>query len=128
MIPSDVKSKIINTYASHDSKNVELEARFGYITKHGFKPGVTRQIFNRIKEFFDRRASSINIKTTDYIQGSIRKTVTSPTNNEEDVETIWISKDRLWNHQNRDYPIRYAMSHELPIDPIPNNLFQPELI
>lgn len=129
MIPSLIKNKILSTYAQHSSDpgEVELEARFGMYTPR-FKPGVNRQVFNRIKDYFDSKATAINIRTTDYIMGNVRKTIVSPQSNSDDEEIIWITKERLWNTPDKNYGIRYSMSQEIPVEPIPDNVFVPDII
>lgn len=127
MLSSQLKSKILSTYSKYNDEDVELEARFGHFTKR-FNPGVTRQIYNRIKEYFDLRTTPIHESTTDYIMGKVRKTIVHPQDNKGTEEIIWIIKDRLWNQQNRDYGIRYSMSRELLTNPIPDSQFIPEII
>lgn len=124
MLPSNVKDKILSTYAkSKDS--IELEARFGQFGKSGFKPGVSRQIFNRIKSYFDEKAQAVFSETTDYIMENVRKSVKLE-DTEEDVE--WITKTRLWNLSLEEYNIRYSMATEITIDPIADHLFIPQIV
>jgi len=125
MLSADIKQRINSTYANYNDGTIELEARFGQIFKNTFKPGVTREVFNRIREYFDKRAKAIEIKTTDYISQNVRKTVTIPVK-DEISEVIWITKNRLWNQEDKDYGIRYSMSREIAIQPIAN--FVPEII
>lgn len=110
MLSSSLKNKIINSYASH--KDLELEARFGAFHKKGFSSGVSRQTFNRVKAYFEKNSTAITQKTTDYIMGKVRKSV--------DVNggVVWMTKERLWNQDNRDYNLRYSMSREILVDPI----------
>ena len=50
MLSSILKQRINSTYAEYNNDGtVELEARFGRLTTRQFKPGVTIQVFNRIK-------------------------------------------------------------------------------
>lgn len=126
MLTPNIKQRISSTYASHGNKNVELEARFGRSTIKGFVPGVTRQTFNRIREYFTTKAHPVQTKTTDYISGDIRKTVTTPLSSDTSPETIWIKKTRLWNQEDNNYGIRYSMSKELPISPVER--FNPKVI
>ena len=93
MLTAGIKQRINSTYAQYNDGSVELEARFGRLSKRGFTPGVTRQVFNRIRDYFDQRAQAIETKTTDYISKNIRKTVTVPTG-DKTPEVIWITKDR----------------------------------
>jgi hypothetical protein len=125
MLSSSIKQRINSTYANYNDGSVELEARFGRLTSRGFKPGVSREVFNRIKAYFSQRAQVIETRTTDYISKNVRKTVTVPSN-ESTPETIWITKDRLWNQEDPNYGVRYSMSREIPIQPVPN--FSPEII
>lgn len=125
MLSADIKQRINSTYANYNDGTIELEARFGQIFKNTFKPGVSREVFNRIREYFDKRAKAIEIKTTDYISQNVRKTVTIPVK-DKSSEVIWITKNRLWNQEDKDYGIRYSMSREIPIQPISN--FVPEII
>jgi len=119
MLPALLKNKIINTYATQ--KDLELEARFGNFIKHRFQPGVTRQTFNRVKAYFDKNAQAEHVKTTDYIMGRVRKSVYT------NGKTVWITKERVWNEENKDYGIRYSMSKEIPVAPITSH-FVPEMI
>jgi hypothetical protein len=125
MLSSSIKQRINSTYANYNDGSVELEARFGRLTSRGFKPGVSREVFNRIKAYFSQRAQVIETRTTDYISKNVRKTVTVPSD-ESTPETIWITKDRLWNQEDPNYGVRYSMSREIPIQPVPN--FSPEII
>lgn len=125
MIPSSIQSKIITTYNQYDAGEVEFEARFGEYKHSKFKSGVTRQIFNRVNDYFGKKINSVNTRTTDYIQDNIRKTVTIP-DNDRNPKVIWIRKTRLWNQPIKEYGIRYSMSRESNIDSIPN--FIPDVI
>lgn len=125
MLTPSIRQRINSTYAQYNDGTVELEARFGKSVKDQFKPGITREVFNRIREYFDRRAQAVEIKTTDYISQNVRKTVTVPTGNNQ-PEVIWITKLRLWNQDDKDYGIRYSMSREIPVQPVSN--FVPEII
>jgi len=125
MLTAGIKQRIKSTYAEYNDGTVELEARFGRLTNRGFIPGVTRQIFNRIRDYFDQRAQAVETKTTDYISQNVRKTVTVPVGDKE-PKTIWITKDRLWNQEDKNYGIRYSMSREIPIQPVPD--FVPDII
>ncbi len=125
MLLAGIKQRINSTYAQYNDGSVELEARFGRLTQRGFKPGVSRQVFNRIRDYFEQRAQVIETRTTDYISQNVRKTVTIPSD-ETPPQTIWITKDRLWNHEDRNYGIRYSMSREISIHPV--NKFVPEII
>ena len=125
MLSAGIKQRINSTYAEYNDGSVELEARFGRLTQRGFKPGVSRQVFNRIREYFDQRAQVIETRTTDYISKNVRKTVTVPTD-ESPPQTIWITKTRMWNEEDPNYGIRYSTSREIPIHPVNN--FVPEII
>ena len=130
MLSAGIKQRINSTYAQYNDGTVELEARVGHLTNRGFKPGVSREVFNRIKQYFDQRAGAVETKTTDYIgkinNQNVRKTVTVPTDNTTQPQTIWITKDRLWNQEDKNYGVRYSMSREVPIQPVPN--FVPDVI
>jgi len=119
MLPASLKNKIINTYATQ--KDLELEARFGDFIKNRFQPGVNRQTFNRVKAYFDKNAKAEHVKTTDYIMGRVRKSVYI------DGSVAWITKEKVWNEENKDYGIRYSMSKEIPVAPITTH-FNPEMI
>ena len=123
MLPANIKEKIVSTY-NINKGDVELEARFGLFKKNVFKPGVTRSIFNRIKSYFDARASASNTESTDYIMGNVRKSVIN-TEDKDKAEIVWITKNRLWNVPLKEFGIRYSMSSEIPIDPIAEHLFNP---
>jgi hypothetical protein len=113
MLPASLKNKIVSTYAGE--KDIELEARFGIFKQGNFFPGVNRQTFNRVKAYFEKNTTIENIeniKTTDYIMGKVRKSV------DMNGGTVWITKERLWNEENKDYGLRYSMSRELNISPI----------
>jgi hypothetical protein len=125
MLSASIKQRINSTYANYNDGTIELEARFGQIVRNSFKPGVPREVFNRIREYFDQRSQAVEIKTTDYISQNVRKTVTIPVG-DEIPEVIWITKNRLWNQEDKDYGIRYSMSREIPIQPVAN--FVPEII
>jgi len=124
MLSSSIKQRINSTYAQYNDNTVELESRFGKLTQGGFKPGVTKEVFNRIRDHFEQRAQVIETRTTDYIGKNIRKTVTVPTVGSP--QTIWITKNRLWSEDDPNYGIRYSMSREIPIHPVDN--FVPETI
>ena len=47
MLSSSIKQRINSTYAEYGDGTIELEARFGRMFGKKFKPGVTRQVFNR---------------------------------------------------------------------------------
>ncbi len=125
MLSSTIKQRIVSTYAQYNDGTVELEARFGKLTNRGFVPGVTRETFNRIRDYFSSSAKPIVSKTTDYISGNVRKTVTTPVSDEE-PKTIWIEKTRLWNQEDEKYGVRYSTSREIPIQPVIS--FKPEII
>jgi hypothetical protein len=125
MLSANIKQRINSTYAEYNDGTVELEARFGKITAKGFKPGVSIQVFNRIKDYFDTRSETVTTKTTDYISKNVRKTVTVPSEGEQ-TKVIWIQKTRLWNQEDRNYGVRYSMSREIPIHPVDN--FVPDII
>jgi len=125
MLSANIKQRINSTYAEYNDGTVELEARFGKKTFRGFKPGVSIQVFNRIKSYFDKNAEGLSSKTTDYIGNNIRKTVTSPEGS-DNPQIIWIQKTRLWNQDDKNYNIRYSTSREIPIHPVEN--FEPEII
>ncbi|GAG55276.1 unnamed protein product, partial [marine sediment metagenome] len=125
MLTAGIKQRINSTYAEYNDGTVELEVRFGRLTNRGFAPGVTRQVFNRIRDYFNNRAQVVETKTTDYISQNVRKTVTVPVG-DESPQTIWITKDRLWNQEDKNYGMRYSMSREVPIQPVPE--FVPEII
>ena len=125
LLSASLKQRIKSTYAEYNDGTVELEARFGRIGNQGFVPGVSRQVFNRIRDYFEGKAQSIRTRTTDYISKNVRKTVTNPVGNEV-TETIWITKQRLWNQDDNNFGIRYSMSREIPIQPILD--FKPEII
>ena len=55
MLSGNIKQRINSTYAQYNDGTVELEARVGKLTNRGFSPGVTREVFNRIKDFFSGR-------------------------------------------------------------------------
>ena len=75
MLPSNIKDTITSIY-SLNTGDVELEARFGLFRKGNFNPGVTRSVFNRVKEYFDKKSKNITqSKITDYISGQIRKSI-----------------------------------------------------
>jgi len=125
MLSADIKKLIDSTYAQYNDGSVEMEARFGVNTRNGFKPGVTRQVFNRIRDYFENKSTPQQIQTTDYIGKNIRKTVTNPTG-DGPTETIWIQKTRLWNQEDPNYGIRYSMSREINVTPVPD--FVPDII
>ena len=125
MLPASIKQLITSTYAEYGENEVELEARFGSYKNRRFKSGVNIEVFNRIKSYFDTKSQSIQTRTTDYISNDVRKTVTIPTD-EEEIDTVWIKKNRLWNQEDPNYNIRYSMSRETPISPIYN--FKPDIL
>lgn len=125
MLSSGIKQRINSTYSEYNDGTIELEARFGKFIGKRFKPGVSRQTFNRIREYFNNRGQVVETRTTDYISKNVRKTVTIPTNDTES-NTMWITKDRLWNQEDDNYGIRYSMSREVPIHPVDN--FTPDVI
>ena len=125
LLSASLKQRIKSTYAEYNDGTVELEARFGRVGNQGFVPGVSRQVFNRIRDYFEGKAQSVRTRTTDYISKNIRKTVTNPVGNEA-PETIWITKQRLWNQDDNNFGIRYSMSREVPISAVDN--FKPEII
>jgi hypothetical protein len=128
MLPANIKEKIISSYAINNQGEIELEARFGLFRNGNFTPGVSRQVFNRIKDYFDKASKDIiHVNTTDYIMGRVRKSVINP-EGEEVSTTIWITKNRLWDMSFSEYGIRYSMSSEIPIKPIDNANFVPEFI
>ena len=120
MLPVNLKNKIINTYST-DGKDLELEARFGIYKKHNFSSGVTRQTFNRVKAYFDKNASPIDHKSTDYRMGKVRKSVDTTGN------TVWITKENIWKEEDKDHGIRYSMAKEVTIEPILLH-FEPNVI
>ena len=121
MLNTSLKQSINSTFAEYNDGTVELEARFGRSTQYEFKSGVTRSVFNRIKQYFDSRSGSEYIKTTDYIgKNNVRKTITL------DNEEVWIKKVRLWNQTISEYGLRISMSREIPIDSVPD--FKPTVI
>ncbi len=130
MIPSSIKNKILSTYAQNTSDigEVELEARFGTFYYNKFNPGVNRQVFNRIKNYFDARLTPINLRSTDYIMGKVRKTIIGPQNNKDNDQVLWITKQRIWNSPDKNYGIRYSMSNEDPVEAIPEDVFVPDII
>tara|TARA_R110001599_G_scaffold349372_2_gene577687 strand:+ start:348 stop:3398 length:3051 start_codon:yes stop_codon:yes gene_type:complete len=119
MLVASLKNKIINTYAT--DTNLELECRFGTFSKNRFVSGVDRNVFNRVKAYFDSKATVVNEKTTDYIMGKVRKSVSV------DGTTVWITKERIWNEERTDYGLRYSMSREIDVSPI-TSLFKPDVI
>jgi SAM-dependent methyltransferase len=123
MLPGSVKNKITDTFASVNNKNenLELEARYGFFTKKGFKPGVNRQTFNRIKAYFDKQTKSLNEVSTDYIMGDVRKSVYLD-------KVTWMTKTKLWKEDIKEYPIRYSMAREKNISPIDESIFKPNFI
>jgi SAM-dependent methyltransferase len=125
MLSADIKKLIDSTYTQYNDGSVEMEARFGVNTRNGFKPGVTRQVFNRIRDYFENKSTPQQSQTTDYIGKNVRKTVTNPIG-DGSPEIIWIQKTRLWNQDDPNYGIRYSMSREINIDPVPN--FTPDII
>ena len=128
MLSSNIKDKIRTTYASTNKGEVELEARFGLFKQKNFIPGVSRQVFNRVKSYFDSKAKNqIITRTTDYIMGNVRKTIVNP-EGDDSASIIWITKKRIWNIPNQDYGIRYSMSNEIMVDPIPDSIFSPTII
>ena len=121
MINSKTKQRIVSTFSKYNNKDIELEARFGYFRENRFTSGVTRQVFNRILEYFGNLGKPTVIKTTDYIgDNNVRKSVVTPTNSNTPQSVIWMTKTRLWNWDDRDYNVRYSMSQETLIEPIPN--------
>ena len=81
MINSKTKQRIVSTFSKYNNKDIELEARFGYFRENRFTSGVTRQVFNRILEYFGNLGKPTVIKTTDYIgDNNVRKSVVTPTN------------------------------------------------
>ena len=125
LLSASIKQRINSTYAEYNDGTIELEARFGRSTNQGFKPGVSREVFNRIRDYFEQKAQSIRTRTTDYIHNNVRKTVTNPVGNEP-PETIWITKQRLWDQDDNNFGIRYSMSREVPISQVDN--FVPTII
>jgi len=117
MLSSYLKNKIINTTGD----DLELEARFGFYKNNRFNSDVKRQVFNRVKAYFDEKSTETKVNTTDYIMGKVRKSVYS------DGKVIWINKDRVWNEEDKNYGIRYSMSREIPVDAM-TTYFQPEVI
>lgn len=122
MLSSDMKQRINSTYIDRQQDQVELEARFGQYTGKGFTPGVTRQTFNRIRTYFDTQSQSVISRTTDYISGNIRKTISL--SDPDDI--VWIEKKRLWNQQDARFNIRYSMSSEIPVQEVPS--FVPQVV
>jgi hypothetical protein len=122
MLPGYLKNKIIDSFATQSKESeLELEARYGFFTKRGFKPGINRQTFNRIKAYFDKQTKALHEVSTDYIMGDVRKSVFID-------KTLWITKNKLWKEDVKEYPLRYSMSREKSISPISDDIFTPELI
>lgn len=119
MLSGALKNKIRESYVR--DKNLELEAKFGSFSKGRFESSLDRQTFNRVKAYFDRMAKSVDSKTTDYIMGRVRKSV------DENSNTAWMSKERQFNEDIRDYNLRISMSRETPSPPITSH-FSPDII
>ena len=62
MLSANIKERINSTYAEYNDGTVELEARFGRKTSRGFRPGVSIQVFNRIKSHFDKMQKVYHLK------------------------------------------------------------------
>jgi hypothetical protein len=75
---------------------------------------VTRAQFIRLKSFLTRPTKGITItteRTTDYIQGDIRRTVSGET-------VTWLRKNRVWWVDVPEYSLRIAVNRELDIAPL----------
>ncbi len=121
MLSTALKNKIRSNFASNAGQFLELEAKFGNFDRGRFNSGLNRQTYNRVKAYFDKMATSKVAKTTDYIMGRVRKSVS------ENGDVEWITKERLWNEELYDYNIRYSMSREIKIPPVTSH-FEPEII
>ena len=117
MLTGNLKNKITNT----GGVDLELEARFGSYKDNKFISDVKRQTFNRIKAYFDQNSTKIDVRTTDYIMGKVRKSVDSEGN------TVWITKERVWVEDDKNYGIRYSMAREISVEPIITH-FKPVVI
>jgi hypothetical protein len=132
MLSTGLKNQIIQNFTqeklskTQHYSELELEARFGTVDKSGhFIPGVSRQVFNRVKSYFDSKAKVIHSKITDYIMGKVRKSIIT-VNESNQIE--WITKERYWNQDDNNYNIRYSMSKETKVPPISDEYFKPETL
>jgi len=126
MIPNKLIDKYITLWADPRYRDIlELEIRFK--SYHGdFGTGVSRRAFNRILNKFIESGSIPQVtNTTDYIGKGIRKTVSkNPKTNVEEAK--WQKKTRVAISDVKDYRLRYAISLEQDIAPVPG--FSPESI
>lgn len=127
MLPQQVRDKYQSSYGDI-GEQLELEVRFGIYQGNAFRPGVTRQVYNRIKEYFDVRTKNVqHTESTDYLMGGVRKTVIIAEGDTAN-KTVWITKNRLWNIPVTEYGMRYSASQEVAIAPMAPELFTPELV
>lgn len=75
---------------------------------------VTRSQFLRLRSLLTRPTKGITMtteRTTDYIQGDIRRTVLGET-------VTWLRKNRVWSADVPEYGLRIAVNRELDIAPL----------
>jgi len=121
MLPGNIKNKIVEY---RNGTDLELEVRYGYFFNNRFKPGVNRQTFNRVKDYFDKQTLAINEISTDYTMKDVRKSVFI----QPEPKEVWITKTRLWKEDIEEYPLRYSMSREKLISPIDPRYFKPTYV
>lgn len=95
-----------------------IEARFGSMSKDRFFNGISRQTWNRILSTFQVRVTPTIINQTDYIAGSIRRSV--------DNGVTWLDKKQVWYQDLPNYGLRVTINRENEISEVPN--FTPQLI
>lgn len=96
-----------------------IEARFGTFNIDRFYNGISRSTWNRILTTFREKLQPTLETRTDYINGSIRKSV-------QDSGATWFSKKQVWYQDVSEYGLRITINRKNTISEIPD--FQPTLI
>lgn len=93
------------------SSDAEVEARYGYMDRGQFYPGVYRDEFLRfVHGYVLLRQPQDPVESIDEIQGNVRKTTIGR-------DATWMRKERIKNLDDTEYGVRVSVSTERAIPP-----------
>lgn len=113
IIPPDVLAKV----SAHlrITPKAEVEVRFGDFSGHKFKPGVSRQVFSRLRDWAVETFKFGYTHSVDRFDDKVRQTTIMDEAGEA-LETFAITKTRLDNVDIPNHFIRLSISQESPAD------------
>lgn len=116
-------NKIIKMYKSlfnyEDNNNIELELRIGDKVNDNFNPTITKDMFNRLKLYFNKDNSKFigtTIETKYYNKDKNIKIIEHSPDGRKHRSEYYINKEKVYSVDIDDYNFRMCLSNETSIN------------